>query len=46
MLHCAGLTVHSTTIYPDHHIEFIQGIGSFQRSLHQHAVGFIEEILF
>jgi hypothetical protein len=27
-------------------IEFVEGVRSFQRPLHQHPVGFIEEVLF
>ena len=45
MLHCAGLPVHSTTIDPDQNIEFAQSVGNFQRTLDEHAVGFIEEVL-
>src|SRR5262245_10893961 len=46
VLHGARLPVHPAAIDTHENIEFVQGIGSFQSSLHEHAVGLIEEILF
>jgi hypothetical protein len=46
VLYSAGLAVHTPAIDSDNNVEFVQGIGCFQGPLHQHAVGFIEEVLF
>ena len=45
MLDGAGLTAHSAAANDDQNIELVQGVGSLQRLLHDHSVGFIEEIL-
>ena len=46
MLGSAGLASHSASAYRNDHIEFGSIVGSHQRLLHQHAVGFIEKVCF
>ena len=46
MLDGSGLPVVSATLDSHQDIEFVRGIRSFQRTLHEHSVGFIEEVLF
>src|SRR4029077_16093998 len=41
----SGLSVHSAAFYPDVNVEFVQSVGSLQRTLHEHAVSFVEEEL-
>ena len=40
-----GLPVHATAVNSDNNIEFVQGVGRFERPFDQHPVGFIEEVL-
>jgi hypothetical protein len=37
--------VHSAALDPDVNVEFVQSVGSFQWSLHEHSVSFVEEVL-
>ena len=46
MLCGAGLTPHPASAYRNDDIEFGRIVGSHQRLLHQHAVGFIEKVCF
>ena len=46
MLNGTGLSVHPSTSDKDDGVKLAESFGSLQRLLHQHAVGFIEEVLF
>jgi len=46
MLNSAGLPVHAATSDKNDEIKLLERLRSLQRLLHQHAVGFIEEVLF
>ena len=45
VLYGSRLSVHSATMDVDKEIKLIQRVGSLQRLLHEHPVGFIEEVL-
>ena len=46
MLDRTSLSVHTATSDKDDRVELIQSFGSLERLLYQHAVGFVEKVLF
>jgi hypothetical protein len=46
MLNRPCLAVHPATCHKDDRIELIQSFRSLERLLYQHAMGFVEKVLF
>jgi hypothetical protein len=42
----SSLAAHSTAVDVDDDVEFVHRVGSLQGLVHQHSVGFVEEVLF